>query len=262
MSGDLKEPARSIPIGTFAAVGVGFIIYITQMLIIGGAQSRTQLLTASFETMGDQALFSTGYLVVAGVFAATLSSAIGSLLGAPRVLQAVTRDGVIPMLSPFAIGAARGNEPRRALWLTLATTVVIIGWAALDTSGQSFNALAAVVTMFFLYTYGMVNLAAFVESFARNPSFRPSFRYYHWAPALFGALSCGATAFLIDPPAAMIAAFLVAILYFFLGTGTCRIFCPPSQYGVDFGHEPHRCKRPRLSERFRPKAHRCLVAGT
>ena len=208
MSGDLKDPGRSIPLGTFAAVGVGLVIYLAQILIVGGAQSRTQLLTASFETLGGQALFGLGFLVIAGVFAATLSSAIGSFLGAPRVLQAVARDQVIPLLRPFARGTAKGNEPRRALWLTLVITVVIIIWASLDSSGGAFNALAAVVTMFFLYTYGMVNLAAFVESFADNPSFRPSFRYYHWIPAMIGALACGATAFLIDPLAAVIAAVL------------------------------------------------------
>lgn len=234
MSGDLKEPGRAIPIGTFAAVGVGFIVYFAQVLIIGGAQSRAQLLSVSFETMGSQALFGTGYLVVAGVFAATLSSAIGSFLGAPRVLQAVARDGVIPLLRPFARGAAPGNEPHRALWLTLGGSLVIIGWAALDTNGEAFNVLAAVVTMFFLYTYGMVNLAAFVESFARNPSFRPRFRYYHWAPALVGALACAATAFLIDPPAAVIAAFFVAILYLFLTRRVLRVRFGDARWGFAY----------------------------
>jgi hypothetical protein len=184
--------------------------------------------------MGSQALFGTGYLVVAGVFAATLSSAIGSFLGAPRVLQAVARDGVIPLLNPFARGAAHGNEPHRALWLTLGATLVIIAWAALDTNGNAFNALAAVVTMFFLYTYGMVNLAAFVESFAQNPSFRPRFRYYHWAPALAGALACGATAFLIDPPAAAIAAVLVAILYLFLTRRVLRVRFGDARWGFAY----------------------------
>ncbi len=62
---------------------------------------------------------------------------------------------------------------------------------------------AAVVTMFFLYTYGMVNLAAFVESFDENPLFRPSFHFYHRSPALTGALGCGVTAFLNNPSAAV-----------------------------------------------------------
>ena len=234
MSGDLKNPGRSIPNGTFAAIGVGLFIYIAQILIVGGAQTRTQLLTASFETLGAQAVFGTGYLVVAGVFAATLSSAIGSFLGAPRVLQALARDQVIPLLHPFARGAAKSNEPHRALWLTLIVTVAIIFWSAYDTSGGAFNALASVVTMFFLYTYGMVNLAAFVESFAANPSFRPSFRYYHWAPAMAGAVACGVTAFLIDSLSALIAAVLVVILYSLLRRKVLRVRFGDARWGFAY----------------------------
>lgn len=234
MSGDLKDPGRSIPLGTFAAIGVGFLVYMAQIFMVGGAQTRTQLLEASFETLGSQAIFGTGYLVVAGVFAATLSSAIGSFLGAPRVLQAVARDNVIPPLRFFARGTAKGNEPHRALWLTLVATLMIIIWAARDASGGAFNALAAVVTMFFLYTYGMVNLAAFVESFAKNPSFRPSFRYYHWVPALAGAFACGATAFLIDPLAAIIAAFLVALLYIMLTRRVLRVRFGDARWGFTY----------------------------
>jgi hypothetical protein len=234
MSGDLKSPARSIPLGTFAAVGVGFLVYFAQVVLIGGAQSRTQLLEASFETLVSQAIFGTGYLVIAGVFAATLSSAIGSFLGAPRVLQAVARDHVIPPLSPFARGASRGNEPHRALWLTLGVTAMVIIWASGDESGGAFNALAAVVTMFFLYTYGMVNLAAFVESFAENPSFRPSFRYYHWIPAVTGAFACGATAFLIDPLAAVVAAFLVSFLYILLRRRVLQVRFGDARWGFTY----------------------------
>lgn len=236
MSGDLKEPGRSIPRGTFAAVAVGFLIYILQIFLVGGAQTRTQLLTASFETLASQAIFGAGYLVVAGVFAATLSSAIGSFLGAPRVLQAVAMDGVIPMLRPFARGSVKTNEPHRALWLTLGVTIIVIVWAAWDTSGGAFNALAAVVTMFFLYTYGMVNLAAFVESFAENPSFRPSFRFYHWAPALAGALGCGGTAFLINPAAAVIAAVLVALLYLLLTRSFLKVRFGDARWGFAYSH--------------------------
>jgi amino acid transporter len=185
MSGDLKNPGRSIPLGTVAAVIVGFLVYGIQILLCGGAQTRDQLLTSSFETLCNQAIFGTNFLVVAGVFAATLSSAIGSFLGAPRVLQAVAKDRLIPSIRLFARGSSRGDEPHRALWLTLSITVAIIFWAGKDSQGGAFNILAAVVTMFFLYTYGMINLAAFVESFAGNPSFRPRFKYYHWIPCMF-----------------------------------------------------------------------------
>ena len=213
MSGDLKNPARSIPLGTLAAVMVGFIIYAIQIILCGGAQSRDLLLNASFETLCDQALFNAGFIVVAGVFAATLSSALGSFLGAPRVLQAVARDKIVPPLNFFSRGSKRGDEPHRALWLTLLITLVIIFWAGGDLEGAAFNSLAAVVTMFFLYTYGMGNLAAFIESFAQNPSFRPRFKYYHWAPALAGAAACAATAFLINVTAAGTAAAVLGLLY-------------------------------------------------
>lgn len=216
MSGDLKNPGRAIPLGTLAAVAVGFVIYAAQIILCGGSQTESQLLNESFETLCRQALFGAGFLVIAGVFAATLSSALGSFLGAPRILQAIARDKIIPPLQFFARGSVRGDEPRRALWLTLVISSAIIYWAADDAQGQAFNTLAAIVTMFFLYTYGMVNLAAFTESFAANPSFRPRFKFYHWLPALFGALGCAAAALLIDAPAALAAAGILAILFFFL----------------------------------------------
>lgn len=216
MSGDLADPGRSIPRGTLAAVGVGFLVYFVQMLICGGAQTRNELLTASFETLCRQALFGTGPLVVAGVFAATLSSAIGSLLGAPRVLQAVARDNVLPPLKPFAKGAVKGDEPHRALTMTFGITIAVIFWAGPDTQGGAFNILATVVTMFFLYTYGLVNLAAFVECVAGNPSYRPRFRYCHWLTSLLGAAGCAWVALLIDAGSAVLAAVILGALYLFL----------------------------------------------
>jgi hypothetical protein len=234
MSGDLENPGRSIPMGTMAAVGAGFIIYALQILLCGGAQTRFQLLGSSFETLGEQALFGTGFLVVAGVFAATLSSAIGSLLGAPRVLQAVARDDVLYPLRPFARGSSKGDEPHRALILTLAISIGIILWAGNNPGGGAFNVLAAIVTMFFLYTYGMVNLAAFVESFAGNPSFRPRFKYYHWGPALCGTVACATTAFLIDPVAAVLAAVLLIILYSFLRKKVLQVRFGDARWGFTY----------------------------
>jgi len=234
MSGDLKNPSRSIPLGTFAAVGIGFLIYLCQILIIGGAQTRGQLINASFETLCDQAIFGTGFLVIAGVFSATLSSALGSFLGAPRVLQAVASDKVIPPLDFFARGSIRGNEPHRALCLTFGVSLMVIIWAGKDTSGNAFNTLAAIVTMFFLYTYGMVNMAAFVESFAGNPSFRPSFRYYHWTPAIIGAVACGITAFLIDPLPALIAGVFIVFMYILLRRQALIVHFGDARWGFTY----------------------------
>ncbi len=234
MSGDLKDPGRSIPRGTLAAVGVGLLIYGAQIFLCGGAQTRTQLVESSFETLRSQALLGAGFLVVAGVFAATLSSAIGSLLGAPRVLQAVARDGVISQLRFFGRGAAGRDEPRRALWLTLGIALTIILWAGGDSGGGAFNVLASVVTMFFLYTYGMINLAAFVESFSGNPSFRPRFKYYHWLPAVLGALGCASTAFLIDPTSAVLAAVLVVLFYAYLRRRVLQVRFGDARWGFAY----------------------------
>ncbi|MFH1136559.1 MAG: amino acid permease [Pseudomonadota bacterium] len=213
MSGDLKNPARAIPRGTILAVLVGFVVYAAQIWVIGGAQTRAQLLGSSFETMSDRALWGTGLLVQAGVLAATLSSGLGSYLGAPRVLQAVARDKLIKPLNFFGQGAGPGDEPRRALVFTLGLTLAIILFIGGDSGGGAFNVLAATVTMFFLYTYGMVNLAAFVESFSRNPSFRPRFKLFHWSAAGFGSAAALVIAFLIDRSAAIFSALFLLCLY-------------------------------------------------
>lgn len=212
MSGDLKNPARAIPAGTLGAVFTGFIVYGLQIILCGGAQSREELIYSSFETLCRQALFNAGFLVIAGVFAATLSSALGSFMGAPRVIQAVAKDRLIPMLHIFKKGTGPANEPVRALWLTLGLTITTILWAGNGDTGRAFNILAGVVTMFFLYTYAMINVAAFVESFAGNPSFRPGFKHYHWLQALIAAAGCAVTAFLIHPVTAVCAAGIISTM--------------------------------------------------
>lgn len=215
MSGDLKDPQKSIPRGSLLAILVATIVYALQMLLTGGAFSREALITNPYMTLVSNAIFGAGFLVVGGVFAATTSSAIGSFLGAPRVLQALSFDRVYGVLNPFKKGHGAQNEPRRALFLSLLITFGIIAWAGRDLDeGGGVDAVSSVVTMFFLYTYGMVNLAAFVESFGANPSFRPRFKYYHWSTALFGTIACVAVSFMIDWVASIIALTTLSILYF------------------------------------------------
>ncbi|MDY6951142.1 MAG: amino acid permease [Thermodesulfobacteriota bacterium] len=214
MSGDLKDPGRSIPLGTLTAIGAGVLVYVAQILICGGAYSREQLVRTPFQVLFENALFGLGFLVIAGVFAATLSSAIGSFLGAPRILQALARDHVFSFLDPFAKGAPKGNEPRRALCLTFGITMATLLYSGNDAGGGALNTVAALITMFFLYTYGIINVAAFVESVTANPSFRPRFRYFHWATALVGALGCVATTMMINPQAAIIAVVIIGAIFF------------------------------------------------
>jgi amino acid transporter len=216
MSGDLENPGRSIPRGTLAAVGVGFLVYFAQIVICGGAFERSALITAPYELLHDNALFGWSILVTLGVIAATLSSAVGSYMGAPRVLQAVSRDRIINFLLFFARGSKKGDEPRRALYLTCLITIGVLLWAGNETGGSALNAVAALISMFFLYSYGMINMAAFIEDFGGNPSFRPQFRFFHWSTALLGTIGCVAVTVLINWKASVIAIVIIVTLLWYL----------------------------------------------
>lgn len=216
MSGDLKEPERSIPRGTLLAILVGGIVYMVQAFIMGGTTPRHMLMERPFESLLDIAMFDWEWAVIAGVYAATLSSAIGSMMGAPRILQALARDRIFPILSPFAQGTAQGDEPRNGLWLTFALTLGVLVLAGDGSGGGALNAVASVLTMFFLFTYGMTNAAAFIEHLSRNPSFRPRFRYFHWGSALLGGIGCFGAAFLINPVAALAAAAVIVVIFLYI----------------------------------------------
>jgi amino acid transporter len=216
MSGDLRDPAKSIPRGMLMAIVVSVIVYGLQLVLMGGAFSRDDLMNRPFLSLRDHALFGAGPVVTAGMFAATLSSALGSFLGAPRVLQALARDGILPIATPFARGSARGDEPRRALWLTAGLAAGILWWAAASPDGNPFNVVAEVITMFFLCTYGLLNVAAFIEGVGGNPSFRPQFRFFHWSTALLGAVGCIGVAWVIHPLRAAISVVLLGGLIWYI----------------------------------------------
>lgn len=216
MSGDLKEPDRSIPTGTLAAIGVGALIYMLEIFVLGGSTPRATLIARPFESLLDVALFGWRDAVVMGVYAATLSSAIGSMMGAPRILQALARDGIFKAIEPFGEGTPQGDEPRKGLWLTLAMTLGVLVLAGDGSGGGALNLVASVLTMFFLFTYGMTNAAACIEHLSRNPSFRPRFRYFHWSTALAGGFGCFGAAFLINPLAAAAALALIVAIFFYV----------------------------------------------
>jgi hypothetical protein len=130
-------------------------------------------------------------LIAVGLVAATLSSALASFLGAPRILQALAEDRVIPALAPFARGHGAMGNPRRAVALTLA---IALGCVALG----RVNVLAPVVSMFFLISYGLLNYATALEARAASPSFRPRFRWFHHRASLLGAACCLGVMLMID----------------------------------------------------------------
>ncbi len=206
MSGDLKEPRRSIPRGVLTAIVFTTLIYVAVALLLAASSNRETLLSGSF-VMKDVSW--KGALIYAGVFTATISSALGSMMGAPRILQAFAKDNVFKQLHFLGKGEGPSNEPRRAIILTFLIS-------SLGIMAGDLNTIAPVITMFFLITYGTVNLACFYEMISHNPSFRPSFRLHHWFVALLGTLGSLAVMFLISPVWAFIAIVLSSGMYFII----------------------------------------------
>ncbi|MCF3649070.1 hypothetical protein [Synoicihabitans lomoniglobus] len=203
MSGDLKDPSKSVPKGTILAVIVCFVVYAAQMIWLSVHASREELVT---NTLVMQRIAVVGPLIFVGLWAATLSSALASLLAAPRTLQALAQDHVVP----FALGKGHGaaNEPRMAL-------VVSALLAGLCLMAGKLDVIAPVISMFFLTTYGTVNLVAGLSALAANPSYRPTFRV-HWLPCLAGAAGCLFAMFLLSPLATIVAVGCIVGLYLLL----------------------------------------------
>jgi amino acid transporter len=203
MSGDLKNPARSIPIGTLAAVGVTAVVYLTQTVCLAGARPSSELIG---DNLVIRAISQWPLLITAGVFAATLSSALGSMMGAPRILQALARDEVFGWLKFLGVGSGAAREPRRATVVTflIAQAAVMLG---------DLDAIAPIITMFFMITYGLLNLATYTEAVTKNPSYRPTFRYCHWSLSLAGALGCLAVMLLVHWEWAVVSLAVIAAVY-------------------------------------------------
>ncbi|MBP5584725.1 MAG: hypothetical protein J6Y92_00050 [Lentisphaeria bacterium] len=214
MSGDLEDARKSIPRGTILAISAGFVIYLVEILLFGATWPREKLLDKEYyETLKDSAIFGTWYLVFAGVAAATLSSALGTLIGAPRILQAFAADKIFKPLNIFAWGRGKNNDPIPAMCVTLAITIATLLWGSRQTGGNALNAVAELVTMFTLCTYGIINIAAAVEHFAANPSFRPKFRLFHWSVGCYGAVACFVVALFINAVLMLVAFSIVFILF-------------------------------------------------
>ena len=201
LSGDLKDPSRSIPVGTIASIVVTALVYVAAAVWFATHLTPAELISNTSAMAGIAAVPA---LILAGVAASTLSSALGSVLAAPRTLQAVASDRVVPRWMAGQMGSA--TEPRAAVLLTGAVAVAVI-WAG------DLDVVAPIITMFFLNTYGMVNLVAAIEKGVGNPSFRPTFAVKWWVPAL-GALGCYGAMFLINAPAT-VAAIVVTYGIFF-----------------------------------------------
>jgi amino acid transporter len=199
MSGDLKDPKKSIPVGTLLAIGVGLVIYLgLAIFLVYTVNAET--LKADTNILMKIALFAPA--VVLGIWGATLSSALGGILGGPRILQAMSLDKVTPKL--FGIGKGENNEPVNALLLVfiIAEAGILIG---------ELDVIARVVSMFYLTAYGFINISYFLESWA-NPDFQPTFKIKRWI-GLLGFIACFGVMFKLDMVAMLGALAVIGGLY-------------------------------------------------
>ncbi|HPR64274.1 MAG TPA: amino acid permease [Thermoanaerobaculia bacterium] len=201
MSGDLKNPARSLPVGTIGAVITGYAVYLAIPIFLNSVVHDRNLLLTDTLIMRQVARF--GHLVILGLWGASLSSAMGSLLGAPRTLQALARDGILPRF--LGKGYGKGDDPRVA-------TAVAFGLATATILAGDLNMIAPVLSMFFLTSYGLLNTASALEQLIGSPSWRPTFRI-PWFISAAGAIGCLAVMLMINAGATIIAVIITSLIY-------------------------------------------------
>jgi amino acid transporter len=205
LSGDLKNPRKSIPLGTLSATLTGMAVYILVVIKLARCASAEGLATNQF-IMSDIALW--GPIIPLGLAAATISSAIGSILVAPRTLQALAGDRVLPVPKAnqvLGLGKGETNEPVNA---TIVTAVIILLFVSLG----NVNFVAKIISMFFMITYGTLCTISFLEHFAGNPSYRPTFRT-KWYLSLVGAVAAFVIMFQMSTPYAALAVVTMCLIY-------------------------------------------------
>uniref|UniRef100_A0A0N5AW68 Solute carrier family 12 member 2 n=1 Tax=Syphacia muris TaxID=451379 RepID=A0A0N5AW68_9BILA len=234
ISGDLADPQKAIPLGTLLAIAVTTVIYLAVVIMTGSTCVRYATgdtipsfsLNGSFEqpdcafnqtckyglmsyyqVMESESLW--GPLITAGIFAATLSSALASLVSAPKVFQAVCKDRLFPKIDVFAKGYGRNEEPRRAyaLAFVIALVMILIG---------RLNDIAPIISNFFLASYALINYACFDASFANSPGFRPRFQHYNKWLSLTGAVLCISVMFIISWSTALLTFFIFAVIFMYI----------------------------------------------
>uniref|UniRef100_A0A4W6CU99 Solute carrier family 12 member 2 n=1 Tax=Lates calcarifer TaxID=8187 RepID=A0A4W6CU99_LATCA len=242
ISGDLTDPQSAIPKGTLLAILITGITYVAVAISTGSCIVRDATgdhndtvsdtvnctdaactlgydfsickeggcqygLMNDFQVMSLVSGF--GPLITAGIFSATLSSALASLVSAPKVFQALCKDNIYPGLGVFAKGYGKNNEPLRGYVLTFCIGLAFILIAEL-------NIIAPIISNFFLASYALINFSVFHASLANSPGWRPSFKYYNMWVSLAGAILCCVVMFVINWWAALVTLLIVLALYIYV----------------------------------------------
>lgn len=209
LSGDLKNPEKSIPNGTIWATVVGLVVYIGAAWKLSISAAPEELARNQF-IMQDIALW--GPIIPIGLGAASLSSALGSIMIAPRTLQAVGLDKIFPNIGInrwLSRGRKHDNEPINGSVITIVITFIFV------LSGDV-NFVAQIISMFFMVTYGAICMISFMEYFAADPSYRPTFKRNKWYFSLAGAILSFWLMFKMNTPYALLSIVIMSVLYYYI----------------------------------------------
>lgn len=214
LSGELKNPQKSIPRGTLLATFVGAIVYIIVAYKLAISATPYELANDYF-IMSKIAIW--GPIIPIGLAAASLSSALGSVLVAPRTLQAIGADNIFASvrLNNFFAKQKRSNEePQNANLITIIIAFVVVGMGNIDS-------VAMLISMFFMVTYGSICLVSLLEYFAADPSYRPTF-HTKWQFSLIGALASFWFMFKMNSTYAFYAMIAMTVLYLIVSRGSSQ----------------------------------------
>ncbi len=220
MSGELRDPKKSIPLGTMAAILLGFTIYLGLAVWLGFHGTSSEL-TSRSSFLIDVSRWR--WMVVAGLMGATLSSALSMFVASPRTLLALSKNQSIPLFGQFSRINKKG-EPTTAILFTALLALVTLMFGSL-------NQVAGLLTMFFLITYAMINCSVFIEQSIGLASFRPSFRI-PTVISLLGSLACIILMIVINPVFSFIAIISIYFIYWMLLKREIRIYSPDVRSGL------------------------------
>jgi amino acid transporter len=220
MSGDLKKPEKSIPWGTLTAVVCSYAIYMAIPIFFVKFITDHRIFLVDYMIMYKVARW--GPFILAGLWGAALSSALASILSAPRTLQAMAKDAIVFRFLGYGFG--KNREPRIAVMISflIALTGILAG---------DLNVIAPILSMFFLTTYGLLNLSAGFGRLIKSPSWRPSFQL-HWGFSFIGAFGCFACMFMINPGATFVALFISLGIYTITKRRGLRAGWGDMKYGI------------------------------
>ncbi|KAK3754150.1 hypothetical protein RRG08_024223 [Elysia crispata] len=209
-SGDLADAQKSIPMGTICAIATTSIVYLTSVLFFAGCIEGDVMRDKYGQSIGGSLLIGKlawphEWVIVIGSFLSTLGAGLQSLTGAPRLMQAIAKDGVIPFLRVFSVTSKKG-EPVRALLMTcfISELGILVG---------NLDYVAPIITMFFLMCYGFVNMACALQTLLQTPNWRPRFRFYHWTLSLLGLSLCVVMMFISSWYYALTAMAIAFVIY-------------------------------------------------